>query len=203
MMLERQATRGMAGAALMVLATTIAACGSSSPTSGATAGVTSARARYPPIEVASTAIVGDNIPARYTCDGQDISPPLRWGAVPTDVRQLALFLVAIRPKSKGLGASVEWAVAGLSPALHQIPSGELPAGARLGSAGDGRPQPYRVCPAKGTRVHYQFELYGVPSAVPISARFSGVTLLSKLTAASGPTRANAHGGFFAFYERRR
>jgi hypothetical protein len=33
---------------------------------------------------------GAMIPAKYTCDGQDISPPLAWADVPAGVAALAL-----------------------------------------------------------------------------------------------------------------
>ncbi|HHH13049.1 MAG TPA: YbhB/YbcL family Raf kinase inhibitor-like protein, partial [Thiolapillus brandeum] len=33
---------------------------------------------------------GGSIPARYTCDGEDISPPLQWSGVPEGARSLAL-----------------------------------------------------------------------------------------------------------------
>jgi hypothetical protein len=146
-------------------------------------------------------MVGERIPARYTCDGQGISPPLEWGAVPPNVRQLALFLVGFTPKPgiEKFKVSIEWAVAGLSPSLHRLAPNQLPAGAHVGVASGGHR--YTLCPAKGATVHYQFELYGVPASVSIPAHFSGLSLLSRLTAPSGPTRANAHGGFVAIYSR--
>jgi phosphatidylethanolamine-binding protein (PEBP) family uncharacterized protein len=43
------------------------------------------------IEVRSSAFEdGDAIPARYTCDGPDVSPPLSWGSVPDGTQSLAL-----------------------------------------------------------------------------------------------------------------
>jgi phosphatidylethanolamine-binding protein (PEBP) family uncharacterized protein len=32
------------------------------------------------------------IPSRYTCDGDDVSPPLRWANVPEEARSLALLV---------------------------------------------------------------------------------------------------------------
>ena len=34
---------------------------------------------------------GQRIPRVYSCDGEDLSPPLAWSDVPTDCRSLALF----------------------------------------------------------------------------------------------------------------
>ena len=199
----RQPPQTMLAAVLAsVLVATLAGCGSSSPAKTVTTTAAKpATAKPPKLDVKSAVVVGERIPARYTCDGQSISPPLEWGAVPSNVQQLALFLVGVRPKpgTKGYTVSVEWAVAGLSPTLHRLASGQLPAGAHVGVASGGHR--YTLCPAKGTTVHYQFELYGVPASVHIPAHFSGRSLLSHLAAPSGPTRANAHGGFVAIYTR--
>ena len=35
---------------------------------------------------------GAEIPARYTCEGDDVSPPLNWEGVPEDTRSLVLIL---------------------------------------------------------------------------------------------------------------
>lgn len=198
----RQPIKAIVGSFVsLALAMAVAACGSDSP--AATSSDSPVSAKATPIDVKSTAMIGDRIPSRYTCDGQDASPPLEWGAVPADVRQLALFLVGFRqkPGTRSFSASVEWTVAGLKPTLHRLTAGQLPAGARLGLASDGKPKPYTVCPAKGTFVHYQFELYGVPASVTIPVHFSGASILRSLTAPSGATRADAHGGFVAIYSR--
>lgn len=34
--------------------------------------------------------VGESIPKRFTCDGEDISPRLAWSDPPTDTRSFAL-----------------------------------------------------------------------------------------------------------------
>ena len=35
---------------------------------------------------------GGSIPRKYTCEGDDVSPPLRWDGVPGDVQSLALIV---------------------------------------------------------------------------------------------------------------
>ncbi|MCW3018526.1 MAG: phospholipid-binding protein family [Solirubrobacterales bacterium] len=198
----RQPLKAVLGTVLAAaLAVTTASCGSDSAAKGKPA--TDKPAPWPKIVVKSSAMVGERIPARYTCDGQDVSPPLEWGAVPADVHQLAVFLVGFRPKpgTKTYKLSVEWAAAGVSPRLHRLAAGSLPTGAYLASDKSGERQRYSLCPAKGTSVHYQFELYGVPSVVRIPPQFSGPAVLNALTRASGATRANAHGGFVAIYSR--
>jgi phosphatidylethanolamine-binding protein (PEBP) family uncharacterized protein len=43
------------------------------------------------IQVLSAAFhQGETIPVQYTCDGNNVSPPLRWGSIPKDAQSLAL-----------------------------------------------------------------------------------------------------------------
>jgi hypothetical protein len=110
----RQPPKAISGVVLLwVLA--IAGCGSS--------GSSTAKS-VPKIALKSPAIVGASIPARYTCDGKDISPPLEWGAVPADTSSLVLLVVGLIPEAatKTYKLSVEWAAAGLNPALHRLAS---------------------------------------------------------------------------------
>jgi phosphatidylethanolamine-binding protein (PEBP) family uncharacterized protein len=34
---------------------------------------------------------GDRLPKRYSCDGEDLSPPLAWSGAPEDTRSFAIF----------------------------------------------------------------------------------------------------------------
>ncbi|MHB8241046.1 MAG: YbhB/YbcL family Raf kinase inhibitor-like protein [Solirubrobacteraceae bacterium] len=149
----------------------------------------------------STGVVGHRVPARYTCDGTDIAPPLEWGSVPAGTAELALFLVGFKPKpeSNTYSISVEWAIAGVNPQLHKLTAGRLPAGAYPGVASSGK-QRYSLCPPKGQSAKYQFELYGVPSSGAISSGFSALPTLVSLNHRTSP--ATAHGAFPLTYKRR-
>jgi len=35
---------------------------------------------------------GETIPQKYTCDGDEVSPPLKWDSVPAETKSLALTL---------------------------------------------------------------------------------------------------------------
>ena len=188
----RQATKAALGATLLSALIGLSACGSDAPT-------------VPPISgivVKTDAVVNRYLQSRYTCDGQNISPPIEWGAVPAGVQQLALFVLAFTPEpaTKTYSITVEWAVAGLNPALHRLAAGQLPPGAYLGLANGHNRRGYSICPKKGEPVHYQFELYGEPAAASISHNFAGLAALGALTG-RGPDRAIAHGGVVANYKR--
>ena len=45
------------------------------------------------LKLTSTALAhGGQIPSKYTCDGQDISPPLAWSGVPAEAKSLVLIV---------------------------------------------------------------------------------------------------------------
>jgi phosphatidylethanolamine-binding protein (PEBP) family uncharacterized protein len=185
----RVTTKAISGISVLLAVLALAGCGSGS----------SGSEQVAKVDFRSSAIVKGILPARYTCAGQDISPPLEWGTVPLSTADLALFLVAFIPESatKSYKVSVEWAVAGIDPALHKLAAGQLTPSAYLGVASDGKRQNYHVCPKKGATVHYQFELYGIPATDTIAPQFAGAAVISALN--NGPTRAIAHGALIALY----
>jgi Raf kinase inhibitor-like YbhB/YbcL family protein len=105
---------------------------------------------------------GAAIPPRFTCDGEDVSPPLRWSGVPAESRSLALLLED--PDAPG-GTFVHWTLFALAPRSTGLREGEVPAGARegensFGDSGYGGP-----CPPEDDPPHrYQFSLYALRSA---------------------------------------
>jgi phosphatidylethanolamine-binding protein (PEBP) family uncharacterized protein len=155
------------------------------------------------VPFASAAILGPSIPARYTCDGKDISPPLQWGTVPPGTGELLLVVVGFTPTlgKNAYSISDEWALAGVNPKLHRLAAGQLPPGTHVGLSSDGKAR-YSICPKKGTSERYQFELYGIPASIAISPRFVGTRVLTSLDAAHGSAGATAHGAFVVTYRRR-
>jgi hypothetical protein len=186
----RRAANAIPGAVLLA-ALALAGCGGSGSASGIS------------VPFKSAALVGGSLPARYTCDGKDISPPLEWGAVPSGVSQLAVFILGLTPNpSTGRYAiSVEWALAGIDPALHRLAAGELPRGAHVGLAGDGERR-YSICPARGKSKRYQFALYSVPAAITVPPRFTGLALLHAIADPASATATVVGGAFIATYKRR-
>jgi phosphatidylethanolamine-binding protein (PEBP) family uncharacterized protein len=47
---------------------------------------------------------GQAIPAKYTCDGENLSPPLQWSGAPNETRGFALIVEDPEPKSPTSGA---------------------------------------------------------------------------------------------------
>ena len=154
------------------------------------------------IPLTSSAIHGSQLSAAYTCDGKDISPPLKWGAVPSSVEELALFALEVGPRTAGrYTLTVDWAMAGVAPALHHLGAGELPRGAFVLEANDGKRR-YSICPARGTTTHYEFALFALPIGVHAAPQLRSVTLLSNLSSSTPQTAAPADGAFLVRYTRR-
>jgi Raf kinase inhibitor-like YbhB/YbcL family protein len=106
------------------------------------------------------------IPTRYTCEGEDLSPPLRWSGVPASARSLAL--VVDDPDAPDPRAPrrtwVHWVLYGIPPSATGIEEGaeleDLPAGTRIGKNDWGRTEYGGPCPPVG-RHRYFHKLYAL------------------------------------------
>ena len=78
------------------------------------------------IEVKSPAFSeGDEVPTQFTCDGENISPPLRWSGVPEEAAELR---VSLTDPDAPRGPFTHWLVTGVGPARHR--AGDPGAGGR-------------------------------------------------------------------------
>jgi Raf kinase inhibitor-like YbhB/YbcL family protein len=99
---------------------------------------------------------GGPVPAAFTCDGQDVHPPVRWmGGPPAE--EFALIMV-----DKSAGEFVHWIVYGIPGTVTGLGEGTVSPPAREGTntferVGYGGP-----CPPRGDQPHlYVFTLYGL------------------------------------------
>ena len=112
---------------------------------------------------------GGMIPAQYTCNGPDISPPLNWEDVPEQTKSLAL--IADDPDAP-VGTWVHWVLYNLPADTHELQEDlpktkVLPNGAMQGTndfrkIGYGGP-----CPPGGTH-RYFFKLYALDELVDLN-----------------------------------
>lgn len=132
----------------------------------------------PPEEVERTLSVssqafheGEKIPARYTCNGQNISPPLVWGEPPAGTGSFVL--IVNDPDAPG-GTFTYWVLFNLPannrelseaiPTQEQLPDGALQGKNDFGKVGYGGP-----CPPPGHPHRYQFTLYALDRALDLKA----------------------------------
>jgi hypothetical protein len=121
--------------------------------------------------LSSTAFpAGGAIPTRYTCEGEDLSPPLAWLAPPAGTRSLALIMDdpdAPDPKAPKM-TWVHWVLYDLSPTAGGLAEGAgaaLPAGARPGVNDWGRADYGGPCPPIGSH-RYFHKLYALDVVLP-------------------------------------
>jgi Raf kinase inhibitor-like YbhB/YbcL family protein len=96
---------------------------------------------------------GGQIPSKYTCEGDDISPPLAWEGVPQGTKSLVLIIDdpdAPDPKAPQL-VWVHWVVYNIPPATNSLPENAskagLPQGAELGRNDLQKDRVWRPVPA--------------------------------------------------------
>ena len=66
---------------------------------------------------------GRPVPARFTCDGLDDPPPLRWSGVPSGTAELALLLEDQSAQGESGGPFVHWSLFGIPASATQVPRG--------------------------------------------------------------------------------
>jgi Raf kinase inhibitor-like YbhB/YbcL family protein len=128
----------------------IAACGGSgSPRPHPV--VTTATGNGPRINVTSPAFApGAAIPRQYTCDGRDVSPPLRWSGVPANATQISI--VMLDPDAPG-GVFHHWGMR-FPASVRSVSAGKVPRGAVEGKNDFGTLGYRGPCPPAGPAHHY-------------------------------------------------
>ncbi len=116
---------------------------------------------------------GGPIPSRYTCDGENISPPLAWDLMPAGTKSLAL--VSDDPDAP-MGVWVHWVAYNLPASLKGLkegvpPSDTIAGGGRQGVNDFGKFGYGGPCPPGGTH-RYFFKLYALDAELPFSERMS-------------------------------
>jgi Raf kinase inhibitor-like YbhB/YbcL family protein len=123
----------------------LAGCG------GTTTGATNPTAPLAVINVSSPAFApGGTIPREYTCDGRDVSPPLRWSGVPKSASELT---VVMRDPDAPGGVFVHWNVR-MPATVKELATGQVPTGAVQGQNGFGRTGYGGPCPPRGDPPHH-------------------------------------------------
>ena len=110
---------------------------------------------------------GGAIPARYTCSGADVSPPLSWNGVPGGTRSLAL--TVIDPDAPGR-PFVHWVVFNVPAAATDLGESAQPAEGTIEGRNDFGSTGYRgPCPPPGSPHHYHFRLYALDNELSLKS----------------------------------
>jgi len=120
------------------------------------------------IQLTSSAFAeGKPIPAKYTCDGGDVSPPLKWSAVPDGTKSLAL--ISDDPDAP-VGTWVHWVVYNIPPDTTELAEGVPKSEVLTNGATQGMTDFKRIgyggpCPPRGGPHRYFFKLYALDTAL--------------------------------------
>jgi Raf kinase inhibitor-like YbhB/YbcL family protein len=135
----------------------------------------------PPVELTSTAFAsGERIPEKYTCDGEDVSPPLAWGDPPQGTQSFALIVDNPDAGSVVGKVWVHWVLYNLPPETRGLPEAlppdaELSDGSRHGQTSEEWLGYVGPCPPFTQR--YFFRLYALDTVLDLDAGVSKVELL--------------------------
>ena len=101
---------------------------------------------------------GEMIPGKYTCDGQDISPPLAWTGVPEGAKSLALI---VDDSDAPGGMWVHWVVFDI-PLTKEVAENSIPG--TQGVNDFNRKDYGGPCPPSGTH-RYFFKIYALDTVL--------------------------------------
>ena len=115
---------------------------------------------------------GEKIPTKYTCDGDDVSPPLKISDIPPETQALAI--VMDDPDAPG-GVFDHWVIWNIPPDTGEIPEhvpnqekvdsmgGALQGKNGMGNVGYGGP-----CPPSGPGHNYRFKVFALDKGLDLN-----------------------------------
>ena len=118
------------------------------------------------------------IPSKYTCEGDNISPPLTWNNIPPKTQSLAL--VMEDPDAPD-GVWTHWIMFNISPNIKSLSeASEIPPGALQGKNSWGELKYGGPCPGMGVQ-RYIFTIYALDKIIDLETGTSRTNLLDAIT----------------------
>ncbi len=107
------------------------------------------------------------IPKKYTCQGEEVNPPLQISGVPQDAKSLAL--IVIDPDAP-MGIMVtHWVIFNLNPTTTEISEGSSIEEGMVGKNMRGKNKYMGPCPPRGTH-RYIFKLYALDTLLNLDSK---------------------------------
>jgi len=115
---------------------------------------------------------GQPIPAKYTCDGRDMSPSLQWSGAPPGTQSFAL--ICEDPDAPG-GTWTHWVLYDLPATVTELPENVRrveapPSGGRQGVNSFKRTGYGGPCPPEGSAHRYYFRVYALDSDLKLKPK---------------------------------
>jgi Raf kinase inhibitor-like YbhB/YbcL family protein len=121
---------------------------------------------------------GEPIPTKYSCDGENVSPPLRWAGVPAQAAALALVV-----DDPDAGGFVHWVVWNIPSDTSEVAEASTPPGVE-GRNGTGDVGWTGPCPPRGEIHRYQFTLYALGDSIDLADGTDGKDARSTIEGAA-------------------
>jgi Raf kinase inhibitor-like YbhB/YbcL family protein len=112
----------------------------------------------------------------FTCDGENVNPPLQISEVPQNTKSLALI---VDDPDAPSGDWVHWLVWNIDPKTQEISQNTIPVGAVQGQTDFGQNKWSGPCPPSGAH-HYHFKLYALDTMLQIPETFKKTELLEAI-----------------------
>ncbi len=111
---------------------------------------------------------GGNIPAKYTCSGEGINPPLQWSQVPVNTKSLVLI---VDDPDAPSGVFSHWVLWNIPAHISELKENSVPINSEIGVGSNGENKYVSPCPPSGIH-HYRFKLFALDSELflPASSR---------------------------------
>jgi len=127
-------------------------------------------------------VEGGMIPPKYTCDGQDISPPLEWKELPANAKSLALI---VDDPDAPMGTWVHWVMHNIPSDLVKLPEDVRPEKESKNGIRQGMNSWPRIgyggpCPPGGTHRYY-FKLYALDAVLDLAPGATKAQLIQAMT----------------------
>jgi len=121
----------------------------------------------------------DFIPARHTCDGDNVNPFIEILNAPAGTKSIALIMDD--PDATGGVTWDHWILWNMEPKTHYIPEDSIPGNAILGTTSFGKTGYGGPCPPKGSKPHrYMFKVYALDSVLALNEGASKSELLKAM-----------------------
>lgn len=105
------------------------------------------------------------IPKKYTCDGDNVSPPLIISNIPSNTKSLAL---VVDDPDAPVGTFIHWTVWNIASTTKEIIEGESPHASQQGVNSAGKTGYTGPCPP--SRHRYFFKLYALDATIGLDGK---------------------------------
>jgi Raf kinase inhibitor-like YbhB/YbcL family protein len=135
-----------------------------------------------PFELTSTAFAQEEpVPAKYSCDSDNVSPPLQWSDPPNDTQSFALIM---DDPDAPVGTWIHWVLYDLPADARDLPEAipadaDLSDGSRHGENSWRRTDYGGPCPPSGTH-RYFFKLYALDTMLGLDIGATKTQLLQAM-----------------------